>query len=329
MGRRFRSIQSTRKGSGYLGTVALFHGLGLVLLAASLARHPELLAMGILAYTLGLRHAFDPDHIAAIDNSVRRFIQTKAPAHGTGFWFSVGHSSVVFLLAFGLAFGGAWVAQVWPQWKQWGALVGPLVSGVFLMVIGVTNLVLWWDVWTLFRRLRRGETVGQEEISAPRGFFVRVFQPLFRVVTRSWHLYPLGFLFGLGFDTASEIALLALSTQGAAQSLPWTGLLSLPLLFASGMSLLDTVDGLFMTKAYGWSLVSPLKKVYYNLSVTGLSVLVAVVIGAVELAQVAGWTPSASFDFGNLGYLVVGAFVVTWAVSAGLWKILKWEQTRL
>jgi len=155
-----------------------------------------------------------------------------------------------------------------------------------------------------------------------------LFRPFLKLVTKSWHLYPLGFLFGLGFDTASEVALLALSTQGSTGGLPWAGILALPLLFAAGMSLLDTLDGLIMTRAYGWSLISPLKKVYYNLSVTGLSVLVAVVIGGVELAQVAGWPPVADVDFGDLGYFLAGSFVLVWALSTGAWHLLKLEQRR-
>ena len=325
MSRRFRaSPAKTPQGVGYLMAVAVLHVVGFLFLLMSLPQHPELVGMGILAYTLGLRHAFDPDHIAAIDNSVRRFVQTKTLAHGTGFWFSLGHSSVVFLMAFGLAFGGAWVAQSWPQWARWGGVVGPTVSGAFLFTIGLVNLVLWCDVWQSFQQLRRGPSQ-ESTISGPQGFFVRLLRPLFSLVTNSWHLYPLGFLFGLGFDTASEIAVLALSTQGAALSLSWMGILSLPLLFAAGMSLLDTVDGLFMTKAYGWSLLSPLKKVYYNLSVTGLAVFVAIAIGGVELAQVAGWTPVAHLDFGNLGYFLVGTFVIGWAVSVGYWKLKKLE----
>lgn len=325
--RRFRAVRrGPRRGLGYLAAVAVLHVLGGLLLVWALPGHPELLAMGILAYTLGLRHAFDPDHLAAIDNSVRRFVQTKTHAHGTGFWFSLGHSSVVFLLAFGLAFGGVWVTEAWPQWAEWGGVLGPVVSGTFLLTIGLINLALWWEVWTVFRRLRQGQTVDEEALSGPQGLFVRLLQPLFRLVTKAWHLYPLGFLFGLGFDTASEIALLALSTQGAVQSLPWMGILALPLLFASGMSLLDTLDGLFMTKAYGWSLISPLKKVYYNLSVTGLSVFVAVVVGGVELAQVAGWEPVARIDFGDLGYFLAGTFVAAWLVSVGVWKLLRLEE---
>lgn len=327
---RFRAVVKRKpQGWGYLVAVVGLHLVGLGLLVAALPAHPALVSMGLLAYTLGLRHAFDPDHIAAIDNSVRRFVQTNTHAHGTGFWFSLGHSSVVFLMAFGLAFGGVWVAQSWPQWAEWGGLIGPTVSGAFLLIIGLINLALWWEVWTVFRRLRRGPSTAEAtgaDVPGPQGLFTRLVQPLFRLVTKSWHLYPLGFLFGLGFDTASEIALLALSTQGAVDALPWMGILALPLLFAAGMSLLDTLDGLFMTKAYGWSMVSPLKKVYYNLSVTGLSVFVAVVIGGVELAQVAGWEPVAHIDFGDLGYFLAGTFVVAWLVSVGTWKLLKLEQ---
>jgi len=326
MNRRFRAVSaSAKRGSAYLAAVGGLHVLALGMLLSSVGTHPELIAMGLLAYTLGLRHAFDPDHIAVIDNIVRKFLQAPKPTHphGTGFWFSLGHSTVVFLLAFGLAFGGTWVAQGIPGWKEWGGLIGPTVSGVFLVIIGLVNLALWLEVWSVFRRLRRGTQVGEDEITSPRGFFVRFLAPLFRSVTRSWHLYPLGFLFGLGFDTASEVALLALSTQGATQALPWTAILSLPLLFASGMSLMDTADGLFMTKAYRWAFVTPLRKVFYNLSITGMSVLVALVIGLVELASVLGWGPD--IDFGDLGYIVVGLFVAAWAVSFGAWKLLKLE----
>ncbi len=325
MSRRFRVRPSkTSKGSRFLVAVAALHIVGLVLLGMGFPVHPELLGMGILAYTLGLRHAFDPDHIAAIDNTVRRFVQTKTHSHGTGFWFSLGHSSVVFLMALGLAFGGNWVAQTWPQWTLWGGMIGPTVSGAFLLAIGLINLVLWWEVWRTFQLLRRGQA-SEAELGSPQGFSFRWLRPLYRLVTKSWHLYPLGFLFGLGFDTASEIALIALSTQGSVLALPWTGILALPVLFASGMSLLDTIDGVLMTKAYGWSLLSPLKKVYYNLSVTGLSVFVALAIGGAELAQVAGWTPLAHLDFGNLGYVLVGTFVVGWMVSVGYWKLKKLE----
>ncbi len=337
--KRFRAVSaSTKRGGAYLAGVAVLHVAAVVLLSAAVGQYPQLIAMGLLAYTLGLRHAFDPDHIAAIDNSVRKFSQAATPTHphGTGFWFSLGHSTVVFLLAFGLAFGGAWVAAGIPQWKDWGGIVGPTVSGLFLVVIGMVNLALWLDVLGVFHKLRRGAEVADEEMASPRGFFVRFLAPLFRTVTRSWHLYPLGFLFGLGFDTASEVALLALSAQGAAQALPWTGILSLPLLFASGMCLMDTADGLFMTKAYRWAFVTPLRKVFYNLSITGMSVLVALVIGTVELIQVAGPTLGLTggffawiqnIDFGDLGYVVVGLFVAAWAISFGAWKVLKLDRT--
>jgi len=328
MERRFRPVVRSvrKKGWPYVAAVAALHSVGVVLLVVNLGAHPELLAMGVLAYTLGLRHAFDPDHIAAIDNSVRRFVQTKTHSHGTGFWFSLGHSTVVFLMAFGLAFGGAWVAQVWPQWKVWGGVVGPTVSGLFLLVIGAVNLALWWEVWTVFQKLRRGGT--DADIAGPQGILVRYLQPLFRLVTKSWHLYPLGLLFGLGFDTASEIALLALSTQGSTQSLPWTAILALPLLFAAGMSLLDTADGMFMTKAYGWSLLSPLKKVYYNLSVTGLSVVVALAIGGVEVLQVLGVGWASQIDFGDLGFFMAGSFALAFVASWGTWKLLHFEEGR-
>lgn len=318
---------------GWYGLLILgLHTLGIGLLLVNVWQHPQLLAMGFLAYTLGLRHAFDPDHIAAIDNSVRTLTQTGGRPHGIGFFFAMGHSTVVFLLACGIALGSTWVASQIPAWQAVGSVVGPLVSGLFLLLIGLINLGLWFNVFGVFRRLRRGaEPVSDAEITAPGGLIMRVGRPLFRLVRKSWHLYPLGFLFGLGFDTASEIALLALSAQGAAQALPWSAILCLPVLFAAGMTLLDTADGLLMTRAYRWALANPLRKVYYNMCVTGISVLVAVVIGGVELLQVLakqfGWNDSVglaiqAIDFGTLGFVVVGILLGAWLISSLVWRRL-------
>jgi len=271
----------------YSLAVLAIHAAGGFLLLSSLAAYPRVLALGFLAYTLGLRHAFDADHIAAIDSTVRKLARTGHKSQGVGFYFSLGHSTVVFLLALALAFSAGFVSRNLPGWRDWGAAAGTLVSGVFLVLIGVLNLFLWFDVLKIFFQTRQGGagTQGVSE-AGPKGFLTRLLSPLFRIVTRSGQMYFVGFLFGLGFDTASEVTLLALSAQEAAQALPWSAVLCLPVLFAAGMSLLDSADGFLMARAYGWSFSAPLKKLYYNLSVTGLSVLAALLIGGIELLQV-------------------------------------------
>jgi high-affinity nickel-transport protein len=314
------SAEWTRLG-GFGAAVAALHVAGWGLFVYYSRANPALAGLGTLAYTFGLRHAFDADHIAAIDNTTRKLLQDGKRPLGVGFFFSLGHSTIVLSLATSLAVAAKTVDSHIPSFQHWGAYVGTSVSGTFLWVIGVLNLIVLVDVVRIFRDMRTGE-LDAERLEArllDRGLMSRFF--LGRVAQRiksSWQMYPLGALFGLGFDTASEVGLLAISAGVATKHVPFLAVLSLPILFAAGMSLLDTADGAFMSHAYGWAFSSPIRKIYYNITITSLSVAVALVIGTIELLQVIGWL--SEVDFGHIGYGIVSAFVLTWLVSAVVWK---------
>jgi high-affinity nickel-transport protein len=322
---------------GYGGTILALHVVGALALLSTARAHPILLGMGFLAYALGLRHAFDADHIAAIDNTVRKLLREGQPPAGVGFYFSLGHSTVVFVMAVAAASFARWAQQALPHAQTIGSVIGTTVSGAFLVLIGLANLFIWIDVYLTFQEMREGryDAEALEQLLLSGGLVARMARPLFRLVRRSWQVYPVGFLFGLGFDTASEVALLALSAGAATQALPVWGVLALPVLFASGMSLMDTADGVFMTTAYRWAFATPLRKVYYNLTVTGLSVVAALLIGVIELTQVLAhalglttgfWGRLEALDFGRLGYLLVALFVLTWSCSYGAWRLLRLEE---
>jgi len=320
-----------RYGSAVLG----IHILGLSLLFFNAGNYPQLLGLGFLAYTLGLRHAFDVDHIAAIDNTVRKMVQEKSDPTGIGFYFSLGHSSVVLVMSIVTAVSMNWAQQNIPQLKEVGSLIGTAVSGGFLILIGILNLYIWADLYRLFSQMRKGKDNDNnlDQLLLSRGLISRFCGPLYRLITKSWHVYPLGFLFGLGFDTASEVALLAISANAATQSIPVGAVLALPILFAAGMSLMDTADGVFMTTAYNWAFSTPLRKIYYNLTVTGLSVVAALLIGIVELGQIliaklglnyGQWQWIMDLNFGNMGYMVI-LFIISWGISYLFWKVLHLE----
>jgi high-affinity nickel-transport protein len=318
--------------------VVLIHIIGLLLLVPKAQQYPQIIGFGFLAYTLGLRHAFDADHIAAIDNTVRKLIQQKEDPTGIGFFFSLGHSSVVFIMAILTALSMKWAQAHVPQLKVIGSIIGTTVSGAFLVLIGVLNLIIWFDVYKIFVEMRKGkcDKDNLDQLLLNRGFISRFFSSLYRFINKSYHVYPLGFLFGLGFDTASEVALLAISVNAVTQSIPFSVIISLPLLFAAGMSLMDTSDGIFMTTAYNWAFATPMRKIYYNLSITGLSVVAALFIGIIELIQIItiklgldsgfwGWIQNLSF--GGIGYFLAALFVLTWAFSYFLWRFLKLENS--
>jgi nickel/cobalt transporter (NiCoT) family protein len=313
--------------SGFGGAVALLHLAGWGLFAYYAGSNPALVGLGTLAYTFGLRHAFDADHIAAIDNTTRKFLQDGKRPLGVGFFFSLGHSSVVFALAAGLAVATSTVKAKLPSFQHWGSTIGTGVSGTFLLAIGILNLVVLLDVVRIFFEMRRSglDEARLEQRLLDRGLMSRgILRRLGDRINASWQMYPLGVLFGLGFDTATEVGLLALSTGAAGKQLPLPAVLALPLLFAAGMSLLDTADGAFMSHAYGWAFSNPVRKVYYNITVTTLSVIVALGIGGVELLQVVA--RSTWFDVNTLGYLIVTLFVLTWATSAVVWKTRRIEE---
>jgi len=321
---------------GFFGGVGLLHIAGWGLLLAVAARQPTILALGGLAYTFGLRHAFDADHIAAIDNTTRKLLQDGKKPVGVGFFFSLGHSTVVFLVAAALGLAVKWIVDGvignGGQLRSVGGELSTIVSGGFLILIGVLNLLVLIDIIRVYRRLKAG---GYDDNSleidlTAGGMMSRIFGRLFRVIKHSWQMYPIGFLFGLGFDTASEVAILAISAGAAAKGVPFMAVIALPLIFAAGMSLMDTADGAFMAKAYSWAFTSPIRKVFYNLTMTSLSVFVALFVGVVELLQVliqkfdlkgGFFSAVAGFDLvGRAGYFIVAAFVVVWVAALLIYK---------
>jgi high-affinity nickel-transport protein len=324
--------------SGFAGGVAFLHVAGWGLFLYYSRSNPALAGLGTLAYTFGLRHAFDADHIAAIDNTTRKLLQQGKRPLGVGFFFSLGHSTIVFSLAAGLAIAAKTVNSKIPSFQDWGGYVGASVSGTFLWIIGILNLLVLLDILRIFFELRTGSYDKErlEERLLDRGFMSRLFVGrFFGLISTSWQMYPLGVLFGLGFDTATEVGLLALAAGVATHHVPFLAVLSLPILFAAGMCLMDTADGAFMSQAYGWAFSNPIRKIYYNITVTSLAVTVALAVGSVELLQVVGmkfgfsggfWAWLNNLDFGRLGYGVVALFALTWLVSLAIWKLGRIER---
>ena len=299
------------------------------------------IGLGMTAYTLGMRHAFDADHIAAIDNTTRKLMAEGRRPMSVGFWFSLGHSSVVFglclLLAGGIKTLAGQLEDDTSALQTVTGLFGTAISGTFLVIIGVINLVVLLGILKVFRDMRSGayDEAALEARLNQRGFMNRILAGATRAVTRPWHMYPLGLLFGLGFDTATEVGLLILAGGAAVSSLPWYAILTLPVLFAAGMSLLDSIDGSFMNFAYGWAFSKPVRKVYYNITITGLSVAVALIIGIIELVSILAdkfaittgpiaWI--AALDLNLVGYIIVGLFVLTWIAAATVWRLARIEQ---
>ncbi|MCU1599558.1 MAG: high-affinity nickel-transport protein [Frankiales bacterium] len=337
-----------RRLGAMFAVIAFLHISGFLLLWLGSRGHYKIdskttfgLGTGALAYTLGMRHAFDADHISAIDNTTRKLMAEGKRPLSVGFWFSLGHSSVVMALTILLGLGakalGSEVRDENSSLHHYTGLVGTSVSGAFLLLIALLNLLVLVGILKVFRDLRRG-LYDEEELEQQlnnRGFLMRFFGPLARSIDTSWKMYPLGILFGLGFDTATEIALLVLAGTSVAAGLPFWALLSLPLLFAGGMSLLDTIDGSFMNFAYGWAFSRPVRKVYYNLVITGLSIVVAVFIGGLEIAQVFSqqlslsggfWDYANDFNLNRAGFLIVGIFVGVWVFALALWRFGRIEQ---
>ena len=318
--------------AGFYGFVLVLHlgGWGMFLHYAW--RYPALVGLGVAAYAFGLRHAFDADHIAAVDDSVRYLMQKGKRPLGIGFFFSLGHSTVVFILVVAAIFAATFVQRHLPMVQHWGGLSGAAVSGAFLWLVGILNLFVLIDLIKAWRRGRgaRHGHVHAGGLLAQGGVLNRVFGPwIGRVINHSWQMFPIGLLFGLGFDTASEIGLLASTASASATGTPAAAVLSLPILFAAGMSVLDTTDGVLMSKVYGTALVNPLRRLFYNIVITSLSVAVALLIGTVEWAQVLIRTmhvqgPFASsvgdLNLGRLGYLIVGLFLIAWGIASTWWR---------
>ncbi|WP_042374036.1 HoxN/HupN/NixA family nickel/cobalt transporter [Streptacidiphilus neutrinimicus] len=298
------------------------------------------IGIGVTAYTLGMRHAFDADHISAIDNTTRKLMSDGQRPLSVGFWFSLGHSSVVFALTLLLSLGVKALADPVRDdnsaLHHYTSLIGTGVSGAFLYIIAAVNLVILNGILKVFRRMRDGafDEAALEDQLNNRGLMNRVFGTLMKSITKPGQMYPVGVLFGLGFDTATEVALLVLAGSGAASGLPWYAILCLPVLFAAGMSLLDTIDGSFMNFAYGWAFSKPVRKVYYNLTITGLSVAVALIIGTVELLSILQaqfnltgpfWAAVTGLDLNTIGFMIVALFIATWVFALLYWRLARIE----
>jgi high-affinity nickel-transport protein len=333
----FTSQERVRLG-GFYGIVALLHVIGWGLYLHFSAHYPALIGLGFVAYLFGLRHAFDADHIAAIDDTVRFMLQKGERPLGVGFFFSLGHSTIVMGLAIAIAFAASAVMGDLPQLRNVGGVIGVCVSGVFLWVIGILNLLVLLDLLKVWQQARSGAHGHQhlEALLAQRGLLNRLFRGrLQKLMDHSWQMYPLGLLFGLGFDTASEVALLAMTAGASAGNLPIPAVLSLPILFAAGMTLMDTTDGVLMSKAYDWAFLNPVRKIFYNVTTTGLSAGVALLIGSIELLQVligalglhgSVFDGIARLDFGMLGYVIVGVFLLACGSSVAVWKFGRLEE---
>jgi high-affinity nickel-transport protein len=346
---RFRRVRRSltrgewlRLGAFY-AVIAALHviGWGVLLFVVVPSRYAGLgVGVGLTAYGFGLRHAFDADHISAIDNTTRKLLADGKRPLGVGFFFSLGHSTIVLALSVGLIFASRAIAGQLSnssQLKNVGGYIGTGVSAFFLYVIAAINLVILVGIVRIFREMRQGryDEATLEEKLNQRGFMNRILGPLARSITSSWHMYPIGLLFGLGFDTATEVGLLALAATTAAAGLPWYAILCLPILFAAGMALMDTTDGAFMNVAYGWAFSQPVRKVFYNLTITGLSVAVALIVGTVEVISIAAtyfnlsggpWDFLTGLNLNTIGFVIVGMFVVVWLAAVAIWRFGRIEQ---
>ncbi len=296
--------------------------------------HPIFLGTALLAYGFGLRHAVDADHIAAIDNVTRKLMQEGKRPVSVGFFFAMGHSTVVLLAAAGVAAAATLMSSHFEQFKSVGGVVGTLVSAGFLFTIAAANLVILRSVWRTYRHVRNGGLYVDEDFDLllnNRGILAQLFRPMFKLVTTSWHMFPLGFLFGLGFDTATEGALLGISATQAAQGVSIWSIMVFPALFAAGMSLIDTTDGVLMLGAYNWAFIKPIRKLYYNLTITLVSVIVAILIGGIEALGLVGdqlgltgwfWKMVSALNdnFNGLGFLIIGVFIVAWVSSIVIYR---------
>ncbi|MBB5329868.1 HoxN/HupN/NixA family nickel/cobalt transporter [Tunturiibacter gelidoferens] len=302
--------------------------------------YPVLLGTAFLAYSFGLRHAVDADHIAAIDNVTRKLMQEGKRPVAVGFMFSLGHSTIVVLGSIALSATALSLQHRLNAAKHIGGVVGTLVSTLFLFGIAIVNMTVLRSVYLAFRRVRRGERYVEEDFDlllGSRGFLSRLFRPMFALIRRSWHMYPLGILFGLGFDTATEIGVLGLSASEAARGLSLWSVLVFPALFAAGMSLVDTTDNVLMLGAYGWAFVKPIRKIYYNMTITLISVVVAVMVGGIEaLGLIADqfhfhgtfwdFIGTLNENFGTLGYAIIGLFALSWIASIWFYRWRRFDE---
>jgi high-affinity nickel-transport protein len=333
-----------------VGSILLLHVLGFgIFIAFVVPGHYKGLGMGVsvLAYTLGLRHAFDADHISAIDNTTRKLMHERRAVQGSkkplsvGYYFSLGHSTIVIAIGVGIVIAektvyGA-VSNAHSGLEQFGGVFGTIVSASFLYLIAILNIVILAGIVKVFRTMRQGayDEAELERQLDNRGLMYRFFGRWMRSITKEWQMYPVGVVFGMGFDTATEVALLATTALLATQSLPWYSIMCLPILFTAGMALMDTLDGCFMNVAYGWAFFNPVRKVYYNLAITGLSVAICFFVGTIEVLGLLPtelhlhgrfWDDMAGFNINTAGFVIVGMFVLTWAAAFAVWRYGRVEE---
>lgn len=317
----------------YGSAVLVIFLAGVVFLFTGVNKYPELLGMGVLSFTLGLRHAFDADHISAVDNMVRKLTQQRKNPRGVGFFFACGHSTVVMAMALITIFAVRWAETRFPQFQAFSDVFTGLVSGVFLLILAFINLLILRDVIKTFQGLKSGKNNADDEMTKSTGGLInRAIKVLFNLVNNNGHAFIVGILFGFAFDTVTQIAVLGAAASAVSREIPLLAVLSFPILFTAGMTMMDTLDGFFMATAYQWAFYSPLRKVYYNLTITGLSILAAGVIGIIKITQViaAGmeldtgfWFWIQDLDFNTMGYILVGMFAIVWSVSLAAWKLLR------
>ena len=329
--------------SGIYGILLVFNAAAWIWAVLAFRQYPLLLGTAFLAYSFGLRHAVDADHIAAIDNVTRKLMQEGKRPVAVGFMFSLGHSTIVVLGSLALAAAALTLQRHFDHFRSIGGIIGTLVSTLFLLGIAFANLIILRSVYRTFTRVRQGEPYVDEDLNlllANRGFLARIFRPVFAIIRRSWHMYPLGLLFGLGFDTATEIGLLGISAAEASRGLPLSSILVFSVLFAAGMSLIDTTDNILMLGAYGWAYIKPIRKLYYNVTITAVSVLVAFLVGGIEALGLIGaqlhlkgsfWIAVGRLNdhFGVLGYGIIAIFAVSWIVSIAIYKLRRFEELEL
>src|SRR5271154_64612 len=329
--------------AGIYAILMVFNAAAWLWAVLAFRHYPLLLGTALLAYSLGLRHAVDADHIAAIDNVTRKLMQEGKRPVAVGLMFSLGHSTVVILGSAAIAGAAMALQHRLDVFRNIASMVGTLVSAFFLLAIGIVNLIVLRSIYATFVRVRRGGAYVEEDFDlllGNRGFLSRLFRPMFKMITRSWHMYPLGILFGLGFDTATEIGVLGISAAEASKGLSFWAILVFPVLFAAGMSLIDTTDNILMLGAYGWAFVKPIRKLYYNMTITLVSVVVALVVGGIEaLGLLAGqfrlsgalWdvVRRLNDNFGTLGYFIIGIFALSWIVSFAIYKWRRFDDLEL
>ncbi|HVB61010.1 MAG TPA: HoxN/HupN/NixA family nickel/cobalt transporter [Ktedonobacteraceae bacterium] len=306
-------------------------------IAGFAVKYPMLLGTALLAYSFGLRHAVDADHISAIDNVTRKLMQERKRSVTVGFFFSLGHSTIVVALTVAIALAAIFVQKNIPTLQNAGGLIGTSVSALFLYVIAFINLLVLWEIFQAFRKVKNGGEYNDQTLNDfldQRGLMGRFFRPLLKLVDQGWKMYPVGVLFGLGFDTATEVGLLAIAAAEAGRGLPVWAILIFPALFTAGMCLIDTSDGILMLGAYGWAFMKPVRKLYYNLNITLISVLVAFLVGTIEALSIIAmefhltngvWHYLNNLDFGVLGGVIIGLFILSWLVSTLIYKIKKYD----